>query len=85
MEKDLSGKNALTGKQRASRIPLDYHKHSEAIRKNRNWLTLAAVILGIGLVAAIALSRELHAVAVSPGPLARVHAASEQNCSACHR
>ena len=77
--------NKVTSKQRVSRIPLDYHKHSDGIRRNRNKFTAAAAVFAIGLVAAIALSRELHTSGVSPGPVARVHASWEQDCSVCHQ
>ena len=77
--------NRLTGKQRASRIPLDYHQHSDGIRRNRNNYTVVAVVVAIVLVAAIAVSRELHTSSVSPGPVARVHASWEQDCSVCHQ
>src|SRR5579863_100247 len=73
-----------TSKQRVSRIPLNYHARSDGFRRNRNRLTLAAVVLAIGLVTAIALSREWHNAGVSPGPVARVHMAWEQKCSVCH-
>ncbi len=75
----------LTSKQRASRIPLDYHRHADGIRANRRVLTALAAIVAVSLVIGTAISRDWHAAAVSPGPVARVHATWEQKCSACHQ
>ncbi len=82
MENDVTGKP--TAKQRVSRIPLDYHKRSDGLRKNRNRITVAAAVIALVLVAAMAVSREWHTAAVSPGPVARVHMAWERKCSVCH-
>lgn len=74
----------LTSKQRASRIPLDYHRHADGIRASRQVLTALAALVAVGLVIGTAISRDWHAAAISPGPVARVHATWEQKCSACH-
>src|SRR5262245_45600060 len=74
----------LSSKQRVSRIPLDYHRRADSIRANRNVGTAAAAAGALALVATIGFSRGWHASAVSPGPVARVHASWDQTCSACH-
>jgi len=73
-----------TSKQRVSRIPLNYHTRPDGFRRTRNRITVVAAVLAIGLVAAIAVSREWHNAGVSPGPVARVHMAWAQKCSVCH-
>lgn len=74
----------LTSKQRATRIPLDYHARPEEIRRWRFVFTGLATSGAVALVAAIGGSRAWHATAVSPGPVARVHATWDAKCLACH-
>jgi hypothetical protein len=76
--------NSPTSKQQVSRILPDYYKRSDYIRRHRNIVTLVAAVLAIGLVAAVGLSHDWHTAGISPGPVARVHATWEQQCSACH-
>ncbi len=73
-----------TTKQRASRIPLDYHKRPDAIRKSRKPILIVAGGVAVAAVAAIAFSKQWLNAAISPGPVARVHQASELKCADCH-
>ncbi len=75
-----------TGKQRRSRIPLDYYKHSEPLRGWKVRLGVLAVVLAAGywasgLVSGGAVGRMRY----SRGPVAEVHAMWDSNCSVCHQ
>jgi predicted CXXCH cytochrome family protein len=83
---------AQSGKERASRIPLDYFKQPDAVARWKGRLSLAACVLVLG---ALALGRDwlgtfgLRENAqgrawASRGPLANVHAAWDTRCEACH-
>jgi len=82
-----------TGKQRRSRIELDYYRRSDALSRWRGGLTLAAVLVAAGFVAAGSIwSRHPAANALIPepgrlaskGPLSRPHAIWDSTCAACH-
>jgi hypothetical protein len=70
----------VTGKDKSSRVPLDYFRGSSKSK----WIAALVVtcVVVAGLVASLASGywRELS----SPGKLHTVHAAWEQDCSACH-
>jgi len=82
-----------TGKQRRSRIELDYYRRSDALSRWRVGLTLAAILVAAGFVAAGSIWRGNHVGDVrspepgrlaSKGPLARPHAIWDSTCAACH-
>ncbi len=70
-----------TGKRKASRIPLDYHKRPDLLARGRFWLVWLA-LLAAGGWAVFATLRP--AASFSPGPVAVVHATWESDCAACH-
>ncbi len=82
----------LSGKQRASRIPLDYFKKNDSLSRWKLWLTGLAVLVAIGwfatgfswggpgLVGESARGR----LRYSHGPVSRVHAMWDAKCDACH-
>lgn len=80
------------GKERASRIPLDYYKTSDAIARWKVGLSLLAVLFAMGWWAtgfSLGGSRFLTEsdagrLRYSHGPVARVHAAWDARCEACH-
>jgi len=79
----MSTPSPETGKQRASRIPLDYFKHSNRLDRGKLLLALLAAVVagGVSLSLWSADGRQRwHA----PGPVAAVHAAWENDCNACH-
>jgi predicted CXXCH cytochrome family protein len=74
----------VTGRERASRIPLDYFK-TPSLWERRKWLitVIAVVAVAAWWTAGVLLGRQngpLH----SPGSLASVHHTWESNCTACH-
>src|SRR5688572_22095619 len=73
-----------TGKEKASRIPLDYHRHADSLIRTRLQLAAAATVLALAYVAwgFIAPSG---AAQHSHGAVAAVHATWETQCSACHQ
>src|SRR5713101_6038685 len=73
-----------TGKQRAARIPLDYYKRPDNLQRIKRWLTgIAFVPALIWLVAGVVWQSRGQSL-YSRGPVAAVHGAWEDNCSACH-
>src|SRR5947209_10416723 len=74
-----------TGKQRATRIPLDYFKYPNGLEKWRHWLSLLALIVVLGGWLGWGLVRSDQVQATySRGPVAAVHAAWDHNCAVCH-
>jgi hypothetical protein len=73
-----------TGKQRASRIPLDYYKHRNALERWKVWLAGAGLLVPIGWLAAGLFRPDGGRLAFARGPVAAVHATWEDNCTACH-
>lgn len=72
-----------TGKQRAQRIPLDYYRAPDPIRRWKTVLGWTALVIPLAWLGASARDPEKHFHG-SRGPVARVHQAIEQQCSACH-
>jgi predicted CXXCH cytochrome family protein len=73
-----------TGKQRATRIPLDYYKHSDALERWKvrlGGLALVVTLAWIGTHFALSEQRDFHA---SRGTVAAVHQTWNAECSACH-
>src|SRR6266567_3552260 len=78
----------ITGKQRASRIPLDYYKHPDRLVRWKRWLTWGAGILTVLWVASLIPAGErslLGPSRFSHGGLATAHKPIESDCAACHR
>jgi predicted CXXCH cytochrome family protein len=73
-----------TGKQRASRIPLDYYKHPDWVQRWKLRLTVIAVVLAIAWCGASLVGAGQGNRTFSRGPVASVHAAWDAECSACH-
>jgi hypothetical protein len=82
-----------TGKQRQTRIELNYYKHPDAIARWRARIILIAVALAGSWFALGPIWERRTSVPVrlfewgrlaSPGPLARVHSTFESRCEACH-
>ncbi|HEV3122252.1 MAG TPA: cytochrome c3 family protein [Isosphaeraceae bacterium] len=87
------GKPRETGKERWSRIPLDYYKHPDHLERWKGILGAAALVLalawwGIGLAWDSARGGlgggSLGRLRASHGELARAHAPWESNCEVCH-
>jgi hypothetical protein len=73
-----------TGKQRASRIPLDYFKRSNYVERWKLWLTGLALVLAVGWWASGWVSSDQGTMRYSRGPVAAVHATWESECMTCH-
>lgn len=84
-----------TGKQRARQIPLDYYKHDDALVRWKRLLAWAALFATIAWWASgleltsrggrmIVQQSDRGRLRESRGPVARVHATWEAQCSACH-
>jgi hypothetical protein len=73
-----------TGKQRASRIPLDYYKKRNFMERWKLWLTGAALLLFLAWLAVGLLRSDQGRFRYSRGPVAAVHAMWDDNCDACH-
>jgi hypothetical protein len=73
-----------TARQRALRIPLDYHRTRGALWKWKALLSLVGV-LACGLyIAWVLAGGKTAATQVSPGILARDHSRWDSDCKACH-
>ncbi len=82
-----------TGKQRKSRIALDYYRRPDAMTRARNGLALLAAL---GSIAWLAFPPSCHRAPdgslrtlaierlASPGPLASDHATWDSSCESCH-
>jgi predicted CXXCH cytochrome family protein len=73
-----------TGKQRASRIPLDYYKRPNRMERWKGILALAALAICVGAAAAAWAFRDGGRPYLTRGPVAAVHAAWDNRCEACH-
>jgi hypothetical protein len=73
-----------TGKQRATRIPLDYFKRLNSLEKGKLWLALVALLAAAGWWASGFLRGDNGKLRYSRGPVASVHAAWDAKCEACH-
>jgi predicted CXXCH cytochrome family protein len=74
----------VTGRQRASRIPLDYFKTPSLWERRKFVLTVVVVVAAAAWWTAGVLLGRQNASFHSPGNLARVHHTWEAQCSACH-
>lgn len=66
------------------RIPTDYFKRLNPLERGKLWLTGVAVVAALGWVGLSLVRGERGDKLFSRGPVARVHAAWDQNCAACH-
>jgi nitrate/TMAO reductase-like tetraheme cytochrome c subunit len=73
-----------TGKQRASRVPLDYYKKPDLLERWKNRLGAIALVVAVGWLAAGLLGGDQGRLRYSRGPVASVHQTWEANCTACH-
>jgi hypothetical protein len=73
-----------TGKQRASRIPLDYFKQSDRIQRVKLWLTVLAVLGALGWWVGSRVRSDQGDLLYSRGPVAAVHSTWNAECAACH-
>jgi hypothetical protein len=79
--------SSITGKQRASRIPLDYYKHPDKLVRWKHWLTWGAAILTVLWIASVFLAGEKSILGqrrFSHGTVAVAHKPIEHDCAACH-
>src|SRR3954470_9124889 len=74
-----------TARQRALRIPLDYHRTGGRVVQWKSVLSLLLAVMGGVYVAWIVVGPATAVRQVSHGPLARVHSAWESDCRACHQ
>jgi hypothetical protein len=70
----------VTGKDKSSRVPLDYYKHLSDRKKKVTWVLLGLV----GVVLAVSLASGYWREMASPGKVHVVHAEWEHDCSVCH-
>jgi hypothetical protein len=80
-----------TSKQRSGRIAADYYKQPDRLARGKAWLSAVVIVITVlwlsGLLGRVGdgLRRsERVRVLASHGPLARVHAAWDTECEACH-
>jgi hypothetical protein len=82
-----------TGKQRRSRIELDYYRRPDALARWKMALGLASALLALGWLALAPgwndgatprLALFDPSRLASPGPVARAHAMLESSCESCH-
>ncbi len=84
--------NRQTGKQRASRIPLDYFKTPDRLMRAKLSLTFLALIAALGWWASglrpggrgLLAESDSARMRYSHGPVAAVHASWDARCEACH-
>src|SRR5258708_28758405 len=73
-----------SGKQRASRIQLGYHKRPDRLFVTKFRLSVAAAIAAIAYASWTFLWPGSGVLAFSHGPVAEVHATWDAKCNACH-
>jgi hypothetical protein len=73
-----------TAKQRASRIPPDYFRHTSPLDRWRLRLAMIAVVVTLAWIGWAVLNGKAAQLRYSPGPLADVHALWDDRCEACH-
>jgi len=79
--------SSITGKQRASRIPLDYYKHPDKLVRWKHWLAWGAcalTVIWIGTVLIAGNKSILGERRFSHGAVAVAHKPIEHDCAACH-
>jgi len=73
-----------TGKQRASKIPLDYFRHASPLDRWRLWLAIIALAATLAWIGWAVVNGKAAQLRYSPGPLAEAHALWDDQCEACH-
>ena len=73
-----------TGKFRAARIPLDYYKKPDLLRRWNRRLLVLAVLAALGATALGLIRADRGSGLVSRGPVAAMHATWDDKCDACH-
>ncbi|MSR31056.1 MAG: hypothetical protein EXR99_06060 [Gemmataceae bacterium] len=74
-----------TGKQRATRIRLNYYRTWTPFDRCKAFLTLLALTMSLGWAAFVFARGDLGSYVFSRGTLADAHAAWNENCSVCHQ
>ena len=75
---------AESAKQRSLRVPLDHFRHADALVRLKLALSAALVLLACGYVAWLLFSGRTGARHASPGQVASVHSAWNDDCQSCH-
>jgi hypothetical protein len=73
-----------TGKQRASKIPLDYFRHASPLDRWRLWLAIIALAATLAWIGWAVVNGKAAQLRYSPGSLAEAHALWDDQCEACH-
>ena len=81
---ELQSHERESGRQRALRIPLAYHRSMSWTTRTKLVLSALAAAGGLGYVLWVLLGGGLSSPQVSHGPLAGVHAIWESDCLRCH-
>ena len=76
--------NRETGKQRKSRIPLDYYKRSDPLARVKKVLGWGAAVVAFAYLATGLLRGDSGRLSYSRGDVAAAHATWDANCAACH-
>src|SRR6266542_78811 len=79
--------SSITGKQRASRIPLDYYKHPDKLVRWKRWLTWGACALTVIWIGTFLVAGDKSILGerrFSHGAGAVAHKPIEHDCAACH-
>lgn len=74
-----------TAKQRSLRIPLDYYQRADRLTRTKWLLSLAGTALAAVYVAWLLVGGQTARQQLSPGPVASVHGAWNNDCQACHQ
>jgi hypothetical protein len=70
----------LSGKDKASRVPLNYFRGSG----RRKWIVTFIALLVVGILVGVSVASGYWRHLASPGKVHRVHAAFESDCAVCH-
>ncbi len=73
-----------SGKQRATRIQLDYYKKSTYLDRTKSTLALICLLGAVGWMALVYAQGEKGQAAFSRGQVTKFHAAWNNNCTVCH-
>ncbi len=73
-----------TGKQKAQRIDLAYHRRTDPFRSWRSYLTVVAVVGALGYAAFGLFAGPAGEYQFTHGPLSAPHAHIDRDCGACH-
>lgn len=76
---------ADSAKQRSLRVPLDYVRQTDRMGRRKLRLVVAMGVAALAYVIWLAVGGRAAKKHLSPGPLARAHAAFSDDCQACHQ